>query len=130
MTYLRNQVAKIANIHVETLRYYERNGLISPVRGENGYRLYDDDIIEKLEIIKYAKACGFTLEEVKRIISVFENTVIDYNYVVEIIDKKVIEISHKMEHLEKMKAIMNKVKDNIDLQTQCPIKTTFKNLEL
>lgn len=38
MPFLRNQVAKIANIHVETLRYYERNGLISPpVRGENGY---------------------------------------------------------------------------------------------
>lgn len=129
MPFLRNQVAKIANIHVETLRYYERNGLISPpVRGENGYRLYDNDIIEKLEIIKYAKACGFTLKEVKKIISVFESTVIDYNCIVEFIDKKVIEINQKMEDLEKMKVIMNKIKNNIDSQTQCPIKTTFKNL--
>lgn len=129
MAYLRNQVAKIANINVETLRYYEQSGLIPPpARGENGYRLYEDDTIEKLEIIKYCKSCGFTLEETKKIISTIENKVIDYECIINFIDEKIIEINKKVEHLDIMKTILNKIKTNIDSQIECPIKTTFKNL--
>lgn len=129
MLYLRNQVAKIANINVETLRYYERNGLIpSPVRDENGYRLYDDNTLEKLQIIKYAKSCGFTLEETKKIIAIVESKVINYSCIVGFIDEKIAEINKKVKHLDNMKMILNKIKSNIDSQTQCPIKTTFNNL--
>lgn len=129
MTYLRNQVAQIANINIETLRYYEQNGIIpSPMRDKNGYRLYDDETIEKLKIIKYAKSCGFSLEETKEILTIVESKDIDYKCIVEFVDKKITDINEKIEHLDNMKVVLNNIKSNISSQIQCPIKTTFKDL--
>jgi DNA-binding transcriptional MerR regulator len=62
-------VARRAEIGVETLRYYERLGLLgSPRRTESGYRLYTDAIFGRLDFIRKAQAMGFTLEEIARII--------------------------------------------------------------
>ena len=62
-------VARRAEIGVETLRYYERLGLLgSPRRTESGYRLYTDAIFVRLDFIRKAQAMGFTLEEIARII--------------------------------------------------------------
>jgi DNA-binding transcriptional MerR regulator len=64
------EVARRAGIGVETLRFYERSGLLDrPARTEGGYRLYDAAALKTLEFIKRAQALGFTLEEIKRIIS-------------------------------------------------------------
>lgn len=130
MAYLRNEVAKIAKINVGTLRFYEQNGILpSPVRDKNGYRLYDDDTIKKLETIKYAKSCGFTLEETKNILEILENKTIDYNNIIEFIDRKINDINQKVDHLNNMNEILNKIKINIDNKIdECPIKSTFKNL--
>lgn len=63
------EVARRAGVGVETLRFYERSGLLSrPARTEGGYRLYDAEALKTLEFIKRAQALGFTLEEIKRII--------------------------------------------------------------
>lgn len=57
--YLRGEIAKMADINVETLRYYEKNKLIPiPRRTENGYRLYSKDILIILAFIKSAKSAG------------------------------------------------------------------------
>ena len=62
-------VARRAELGVETLRYYERLGLLgSPRRTESGYRLYTDAIFARLDFIRKAQAMGFTLEEIARII--------------------------------------------------------------
>lgn len=129
MPYLRNEIAKIAKINVETLRYYERNGILPlPVRDKNGYRLYDNDTIKKLETIKYAKTCGFTLEETKKILAIFENEVVDYSNIIWFINDKINDINQKVDNLNNMKVILDKIKINIDYQIQCPIKNTFENL--
>ena len=62
-------VARRAELGVETLRYYERLGLLgSPRRTESGYRLYTDAIFARLDFIRKAQAMGFTLDEIARII--------------------------------------------------------------
>jgi DNA-binding transcriptional MerR regulator len=59
------QVADAAGVNKETLRYYERRGLISPPERTNGgHRLYDDAAITTLRVIKAAQRLGFTLDEV------------------------------------------------------------------
>lgn len=69
MTHKIGAVARRAEIGVETLRYYERLGLLgSPRRTESGYRLYTDAIFVRLDFIRKAQAMGFTLEEIARII--------------------------------------------------------------
>jgi DNA-binding transcriptional MerR regulator len=64
------EVARRAGVGVETLRFYERSGLLDhPARTEGGYRLYDAEALKTLEFIKRAQALGFTLDEIKRIIA-------------------------------------------------------------
>jgi DNA-binding transcriptional MerR regulator len=63
------EVSRRAEVGIETLRYYERLGLLgSPRRTESGYRLYSESIFGRLDFIRKAQAMGFTLEEIARII--------------------------------------------------------------
>ncbi|WP_051461066.1 MerR family transcriptional regulator [Ruminiclostridium josui] len=66
--YLRGEIAKIADINVETLRFYEKNKLIpNPKRTSKGYRLYSEDTLIILSFIKSAKSAGFTLEQIRNL---------------------------------------------------------------
>ena len=59
------ELAKAADVNVETLRYYERRGLLpEPPRRESGYRVYPAESISRLRFIKGAQELGFTLEEI------------------------------------------------------------------
>src|SRR2546423_14432091 len=59
------EVAERAGVNVETLRYYERRGLLpEPVRAVSGHRIYDEDTVRFLRAIKDAQAVGFTLAEI------------------------------------------------------------------
>ena len=68
--YLRGQIAKMADINIETLRYYEKNQLIpEPERTKSGYRIYHDEILERLEFIKGAREAGMTVQEIRQFFS-------------------------------------------------------------
>ena len=59
------EVAERAGVNVETLRYYERRGLLpAPARAPSGHRLYDEETVRFLRAIKEAQAVGFTLTEI------------------------------------------------------------------
>ena len=63
------EVAKQTGIGIETLRFYERSGLLArPARTSGGYRLYDAEALLTLEFIKRAQTLGFTLNEIRQII--------------------------------------------------------------
>ncbi|HEU4874537.1 MAG TPA: heavy metal-responsive transcriptional regulator [Pyrinomonadaceae bacterium] len=63
------EVAKATGIGIETLRFYEKSGLLdSPSRTESGYRIYNADVLDRLDFIKRAQVLGFSLDEIKRII--------------------------------------------------------------
>lgn len=60
------RLAAHAKVSSDTLRYYEREGLIEPaVRSAAGYRLYDKDSAQRVQFIKQAQHCGFTLAEIR-----------------------------------------------------------------
>lgn len=64
------EVSKRSGIGIETLRFYEKSGLLDrPHRTGSGYRLYDAEVLERLAFIKRAQVLGFSLEEIKRIIA-------------------------------------------------------------
>lgn len=65
------QVASAAGVNLETLRYYERRGLLeSPQRTLGGHRLYPPETVTVLRLIKTAQRLGFTLDEVAELLSV------------------------------------------------------------
>ena len=55
-------VARAAGVNVETLRYYERRGLLRPSRALNGYRSYDAEAARRVRFIRRAQALGFSLK--------------------------------------------------------------------
>ncbi len=65
------EVAQAVGVNRETLRYYERRGLLpAPERSPGGHRLYDDHTVATLRIVKAAQRLGFTLDEVADLIEV------------------------------------------------------------
>lgn len=68
--YLIGELAKAVGVKSDTVRFYERSGLLPrPARTEAGYRTYDAHSLQKLRFIKKAQALGFSLDEIRRIIS-------------------------------------------------------------
>lgn len=65
---LIGEVASRTGVSADTVRHYERKGLLRDVRRDvNGYRLYPDDAIERIRVIRRALRIGFTLDELSRI---------------------------------------------------------------
>ena len=64
------EVAKLTGIGVETVRFYEKSGLIDePPRTEAGYRQYPEDTASRVRFIRHAKTLGFTLTEIKELLN-------------------------------------------------------------
>jgi MerR family mercuric resistance operon transcriptional regulator len=64
------EVAKRANVRIETLRYYERTGLVaSPPRSESNYRLYPQETVRRVQFIKRAQELGFSLKEIMELLA-------------------------------------------------------------
>lgn len=69
-SYSIGQLSKLSNMPVDTLRYYEKQGLIDPPqRGDNHYRYYNDDAIARLQFIHRAKSVGFSLKEIQELLA-------------------------------------------------------------
>ncbi len=62
----RGVIAKRTGVNIETVRYYERIGLLpAPPRSRGGHRIYDDDLLRRLNFIRRSRELGFTLDEVR-----------------------------------------------------------------
>jgi MerR family Zn(II)-responsive transcriptional regulator of zntA len=69
MTLTIGKVASVVNVSTDTLRYYEREGLIGPTsKSRGGYRLYDREAVRRVRFIKQAQHCGFTLTEIRSLL--------------------------------------------------------------
>jgi MerR family transcriptional regulator, heat shock protein HspR len=70
--YIISVAAELAGVHPQTLRIYERKGLIEPYRTPGGTRRYSQDDLERLELIQELTAAGVNLEGVRRILGLRE----------------------------------------------------------
>jgi DNA-binding transcriptional MerR regulator len=62
-------LAKRCGVPVQTIRYYERIGiLLKPPRGENGYRIYSDEEARRVRFVRQAQSLGFSLQECRQIL--------------------------------------------------------------
>src|SRR5678810_354098 len=62
-------VAKLAGVGVETIRFYEREGLLNkPKRKESGYRMFGPEVVNRIKFIKSVKELGFSLKEIRELL--------------------------------------------------------------
>jgi Cu(I)-responsive transcriptional regulator len=67
------EVAVTSGLPAKTIRYYEDIGLIQPARGENGYRHFRDADVHKLVFLSRARSLGFTIEDCRTLLSLYED---------------------------------------------------------
>ena len=73
-SYLRPaELARLSGVSTDTLRHYERKGLLAATRSDNGYREYPRNAVERVSLVQRALGIGFSLDELARILSVRDN---------------------------------------------------------
>ena len=104
------QVAKQLDIGVETVRYYEREGLLEePARRPSGYRQYDDSVVKRILFIRQAKTLGFTLKEIKELLSLRKSPGVDCSEIKSRAEKKIGEVKNKIKSRNKIKTALEKI---------------------
>lgn len=120
----RGRLAKLTGCNIETVRYYEKIGLMpEPSRTRSGYRVYDRDDIKRLNFIMKLRALGFTLEETRGFLALVDG----HEYTCE--DVHAITLAHaedigkKIADLAKMKNILAEMADKCSQGKvpDCPI---------
>lgn len=96
-------LADAASVSVDTIRYYEKQGLLpEPERGENGYRLYSPVAIEQLRFIKKSQSLGFSLNEIKHLMTISAKADGDMAEVKALTDSKIATVKEKVEELNEL----------------------------
>ncbi len=115
---LINELSKRTGITAHTIRFYEKSGLIKGKRDEriksNNYFHYDDETVEKLELISDAKSIGFTLSEIGQLMDAWYNNKITISEKVLVLEEKLRSIDEKIKHLKEMKKMIAEFKKSVE----------------
>jgi len=129
--YSIGQIAKKSGISVDTIRYYEKEGLLEkPQRKDSGYRQYNDDVIERLSFIRQAKSLGFTLTQINELLSLEVKKGTTSKDIKNIAQSKLKDIEEKIKMLKKMQKILKELVTQCSGKgpvEQCPILNAIKN---
>ncbi len=104
------EVARRSSVGVETIRYYEREGLLAePERRPSGYRQYDESIVARLQFIRRTKELGFALGEIRELLSLWFDSKTKCVHVRQRAEQKIVHIEEKIARIQKMKRSLQKL---------------------
>jgi MerR family mercuric resistance operon transcriptional regulator len=123
------QLAKQANVNLETIRFYERKGLLpEPPRNKSGHRQYSIKDLRRTEFIKRTQSLGFSLQEISDLLSLGVESGKTCGDVKLRVKAKLIDIEEKIETLQKMREVLLKLETNCPGKgplNECPILETL-----
>ncbi|MED0677495.1 Hg(II)-responsive transcriptional regulator [Brevibacillus agri] len=129
MDYRIGEIAKKCNVNKETLRYYERMGLISePIRSDSGYRLYSEETINRILFIKRMQELGFTLTEIHKLLGVVDKDDVRCSDMYEFVVEKIKDVQMKIRDLKRIEQLLNELKEHCPDEKsiyECPIIETL-----
>jgi len=104
------KVAERAGVNTETLRYYERQGIVpKPSRSQANYRVYSEDTVRRVRFVKRAQELGFSLAEIAELLSLRARRGTSCNAVRERASVKIESIDEKIAALEAMRGALTKL---------------------
>jgi MerR family mercuric resistance operon transcriptional regulator len=104
------QLAKQAGVGVETIRFYEREGLLAePERRPSGYRQYTVEVVRRVRFIRHAKELGFALKEIQELLELRVDPISTCADVRQRARAKIADINGRMAALERMKAALEQL---------------------
>jgi MerR family transcriptional regulator, mercuric resistance operon regulatory protein len=121
---LITETAREAGVNTQTLRYYERRGLLpKPPRRGSGYRDYSDEAVRLVRFIKRAQDLGFSLDEVEELVRLRGVRRAERHRVRAIAARKISDIDHKIAQLQSMRGALRQLVDACHRggAAECPI---------
>lgn len=114
---LINELSKRTGITIHTIRFYEKSGLIKGKRDEkiksNNYFHYDEETVEKLELIRDAKSVGFTISEIGQLMEAWYSNRLSVPEKVAVLEEKLLSIEERIKQLKEMKKTISAFKKDI-----------------
>jgi len=117
------EAAKATGLPVKTIRYYEEIGLVGVLRSDNGYRRFGDLEIHKLRFVQRARNLGFSVEDCRTLLSLYEDDARESAEVKEIASKHLAEIDAKLAELRNLRHVLAHLIESCagDSRPDCPI---------
>ncbi|NDV50432.1 MULTISPECIES: Cu(I)-responsive transcriptional regulator [unclassified Salipiger] len=118
-------VATRAGLPPKTIRYYEDIGLVTPHRGSNGYRAFTERDVHKLAFLARARALGFTIEDCRALLALYEDESRASAEVKHIAEEHLAQIDEKLSQLQQMRDTLAHLVQAChgDDRPDCPILT-------
>lgn len=118
-----SQVAKAANVNVETVRYYQRRGLLpEPAKPFGGHRRYSQQDVNRLQFVRRAQVLGFTLDEIESLLRLDSANCCEDTH--DLAVRKLALIKEKIASLEAMRHVLTGLVQRCELgnhEGSCPI---------
>ncbi|MBX9812151.1 MAG: heavy metal-responsive transcriptional regulator [Burkholderiales bacterium] len=104
------KVAARAQVSADSIRFYEREGLLSPAqKSESGYRLYTEEAVRRINFIKHAQQCGFSLSEIRELLELKGHDQSCCNDVYRVAVEKKLQLESKIKALKTMSQALNQL---------------------
>ncbi len=133
MAFTIGELAKRSGIGLETVRFYERKGLIAePPRTDSGYRQYPEEVVGRIRFIRRAKELGFALKEISELLSLRvdpDTTCVDVRKQTEF---KISDVEEKIRALRRIKTALKKLAASCvgtGPASECPILEALDSQE-
>ncbi|MEM9330475.1 MAG: Cu(I)-responsive transcriptional regulator [Pseudomonadota bacterium] len=117
------QASEQSDLSVKTVRYYDEIKLVEPARLSNGYRDYSENDVHKLKFLNRAKCLGFSLDDCRQLLSLYEDKNRSSASVKKIAKSKIKEIELKLAELDSMRKTLTVLVNSCsgDDRPECPI---------
>jgi MerR family copper efflux transcriptional regulator len=118
------QVAKLAGVGVETIRFYEREGLLNkPERKESGYRLFGADVVNRIRFIRRVQELGFSLKEIRELLFLRVDSRATAKEVKKRVDSKIDQIDGRIRDLKKVRTALAQLSRSVGKRppSECPL---------
>lgn len=103
------KVAALSDTTTDTLRFYERERLLRPSKAPNGYRQYREDAVQRVQFIKHAQQCGFTLAEIREMLDLRTGRKACCNDIRSLTIEKKLQVEHKIKALQAMSNALDRL---------------------
>lgn len=126
-------VAERGGVNLQTIRYYEREGLLpEPPRLQSGYRMFPEDTVRRVHFIKRAQDLGFTLAEIRELLALRIDHKRNSSEVRTLAQEKMAAIEKKIRTLKKMKQVLGDLTERCSgcgPSDECPILESIDSEE-
>ncbi|MCL1988947.1 MAG: MerR family transcriptional regulator [Firmicutes bacterium] len=123
------KLAKLAGVNIETIRYYEREGLIPEPLRKNGRKLYFAADIERMRFIRQVQSLGFSLAEIRDFLALLDSGQSSWEDVQSLAEQKIVQVEQKISDLEEIRRILYNIKlrqEPIFSVERCPLVRKLK----